>query len=474
MVLAVGAAVYLRPLPQSAEPDAVEVTPIANAPSEAVSAPVNATQDESTEAQVPPVQSAGEQAGSEAAALPLSTPEPSPLASSTPEPSDDQLVAPDAEPSVSATPSAELDAQELPLADDDQGVIATVLTGFRFEPDGAVLVSGQTSSMANIAILVDGTEQDRLMADATGAFTYVGFIGYSDSPRVLSVVANPDGESVGADRTFIMAANPAPVVAQVAPLREASETPALTDNTVVAQRPDPEPQVPATEQLALTSEEALAEETPVLAPTVAAVPDVTPEEAADVSQEQGASPTILALTEDGVDVVQAPVSDASPEVMSTVALDAITYDTEGEVVLQGRALGQGFVQVYVDNVPVSRLPVDEDGAWAGDLPDVDKGVYTLRIDEVDLEGDVVSRIETPFLRESPETVAEALAEQVSDPSFSVATRTVQPGATLWAIAQDRYGDGIAYVTVFEANRDRIRDPDLIYPGQVFVLPDESE
>ncbi|MEN8660411.1 MAG: LysM peptidoglycan-binding domain-containing protein, partial [Marivita sp.] len=49
--------------------------------------------------------------------------------------------------------------------------------------------------------------------------------------------------------------------------------------------------------------------------------------------------------------------------------------------------------------------------------------------------------------------------------------TVQPGNTLWAIARDRYGEGPAYVKVFEANRDRIRDPDLIYPGQVFSIPD---
>jgi nucleoid-associated protein YgaU len=50
------------------------------------------------------------------------------------------------------------------------------------------------------------------------------------------------------------------------------------------------------------------------------------------------------------------------------------------------------------------------------------------------------------------------------------TVTVQPGFTLWAIAKGQYGDGILYVQVFEANRGQIRDPDLIYPGQVFTLP----
>ena len=60
-----------------------------------------------------------------------------------------------------------------------------------------------------------------------------------------------------------------------------------------------------------------------------------------------------------------------------------------------------------------------------------------------------------------------MAEQTARPDFNVAVRTVQPGNTLWAIARERYGRGILYVAVYEANRDLIRDPDLIYPGQVF-------
>lgn len=55
----------------------------------------------------------------------------------------------------------------------------------------------------------------------------------------------------------------------------------------------------------------------------------------------------------------------------------------------------------------------------------------------------------------------------ANPALSV---TVQPGFTLWAIARDQFGDGVLYVQVYEANKDRIRNPDLIYPGQVFALP----
>ncbi len=47
---------------------------------------------------------------------------------------------------------------------------------------------------------------------------------------------------------------------------------------------------------------------------------------------------------------------------------------------------------------------------------------------------------------------------------------VQPGNNLWNIARVLYGKGIRYTTIYEANREQIRDPDLIYPGQVFKAP----
>lgn len=67
----------------------------------------------------------------------------------------------------------------------------------------------------------------------------------------------------------------------------------------------------------------------------------------------------------------------------------------------------------------------------------------------------------------PEAVAAAPEPAAPPPPVTV---TVQPGFTLWGIAEGQLGDGIRYVQVFEANKDKIRDPDLIYPGQVFTIP----
>ena len=51
---------------------------------------------------------------------------------------------------------------------------------------------------------------------------------------------------------------------------------------------------------------------------------------------------------------------------------------------------------------------------------------------------------------------------------------IRKGDSLWRVSQRRYGAGVRYTTIFNANRDQIRDPDLIYPGQVFEIPEFKE
>ncbi len=158
------------------------------------------------------------------------------------------------------------------------------------------------------------------------------------------------------------------------------------------------------------------------------------------------------------------------QVMTNVALDTISYSDSGEVQLAGRAQSDAVsVQVYLNNNAVVNLPVDDKGRWRGDVPDVDQGIYTLRVDEVAQDGKVSSRVETPFKREDPAVLAAATAAAANGPIKAI---TVQKGATLWAIARDRYGSGELYVRVFEANKQSIRDPNLIYPGQIFALPQQ--
>ncbi len=309
---------------------------------------------------------------------------------------------------------------------------------FRLEVDGAMVIAGRAAPRQIVDVMLAGVAIDRVTADGSGNFVSLPVAGPSEVPRRLSLLADPDGMAISSTTSYMVAPIAAPVVVAAAPEAE-------TDTATTAA--DMDATAPATPQ-------------PLTAPD-AEVAVVTPP----------APPTVLQTDADGVRVVQGGPVLTSPEAGANVALDAITYDPEGEVQLSGRAIGDGSVQVYLDNEPLTTSPVTEGGDWRIDLPEVETGVYTLRIDEVDETGTVVSRIETPFKREEAQDVAAALSEETAVDGFQVALRTVQPGATLWAIAEENLGSGIFYVEVFEANADLIRDPDLIYPGQIFRIPE---
>jgi nucleoid-associated protein YgaU len=114
---------------------------------------------------------------------------------------------------------------------------------------------------------------------------------------------------------------------------------------------------------------------------------------------------------------------------------------------------------------VGRTTTDDAGRWvirAGSA--FAPGVYDLQVDQLDADGRVTAVIVLPFERAEPEA---ARAAQQSGRVI------VQPGNSLWRIARRLYGEGLQYTVIYEANRDQIRDPDLIYPGQVFNAPDEQ-
>lgn len=293
---------------------------------------------------------------------------------------------------------------------------------FRVDPKGEMVIAGRAEPGQVVDVLLAGQSIERVIADSMGNFVALPSAGPSTQPRRLSLVADPDGEAIESVTSYMVAPIAPPLIVVQVP-----EVPAEIAEPTEATAPEP--------------------------PVITTAP-ATP-------------PTVIEADAEGVRVVAA----SEPE---NVALDAITYDPEGEVQLSGRAIGDGSVQVYIDNEPLSTSPVTQGGDWQIELPQIDTGVYTLRIDEVDEEGGVVSRLETPFKREEPAEVAAVLAEETSVDGFEVAIKTVQPGATLWAIAEENFGSGIFYIEVFEANSDLIRDPDLIYPGQIFRMPEITE
>ena len=409
------------------------------------------------------------------------------------------VVAPMLRPVVDTVPESVETVQITPAETKTESIIqqAPELDIFRVEGDGRTVIAGRAAPNQVIDILIGGASVERITTDAGGSFVAFPKLPFSDDSQIITLIADPDAAAIMSAETYLIAPIVAPVVIVVENKNLISPIPSViidipvptpkTAKIVVAViQTDPkvldtanviDAPKPIREQIVVETVKTIPDTQQssvfidILAPMP--IPKALPKPEILPVQTQVGAPAVLVVTAEGVKVIQPSLSDDSPDALSNVALDSIIYDPGGNVLIAGRAVGREFVKVYLDNRPIMISPVVADGTWRTNLPDVYTGIYTLRIDEIDAMGDVVSRIETPFKREEPTVVEKAFAADVAKPEFQVAMTTVQPGSTLWAIARDRFGSGIMYVEVFEANRDRIRDPNLIYPGQVFRIPEDD-
>ena len=277
----------------------------------------------------------------------------------------------------------------------------------RVDAEGNAVVAGRAAPNARVAVLLDGTELVETTADSSGSFVSLFSIDLGDEQQVLSLSMRSGGSTTESGQTVILE-----------PFVDEDQ-----DGTV-----------------------------------------------ADAGEEVAARPTVLLADNSGIRVLQDGGTEApQPE---SVVIDTISYEPSGVVAIGGRGEAGGSVRIYLDNNPIVTVEIQADGQWRAPLPEVDPQLYTLRVDELDESGQVTSRFETPF---KPESLERLTALDTIDPGIRAHQRasvvTVQPGNTLWGIADDNYGTGFLYVRVFEANSDQIRDPDLIYPGQIFTVPE---
>jgi hypothetical protein len=143
-----------------------------------------------------------------------------------------------------------------------------------------------------------------------------------------------------------------------------------------------------------------------------------------------------------------------------LGLDIVDYDEQGGMRFAGTAPAGRTVRVYVDQHHAGDATADGTGRWTlRPEPVPEPGRHSLRIDQIGPQGRVAARLELPFQRDAG-----------SNPALAEGRMVVQPGHNLWRIARATYGRGIRYTVIHRANSDQIRDPALIYPGQIFMLP----
>jgi nucleoid-associated protein YgaU len=228
---------------------------------------------------------------------------------------------------------------------------------------------------------------------------------------------------------------------------------------------------------------------------------------------------------------QPSVADTGPR------FDVARVDDHGEAaVIAGQAAPGAMVELLRDGQPLDSVVADASGQFVMTPPKLPAGKYELAlrakapngtvtqssrtmpvtvaeaappparatvaakpdakpVDKPDDKPDVVASLPAPRLAASPAArprmmgtpkpksmarvpaaaVASASpAEVLSTTPAEAGSRVVTRGDSLWALSRLAYGDGARYAVIFNANREKIRNPNLIYPGQTVLVPQKAQ
>jgi nucleoid-associated protein YgaU len=241
----------------------------------------------------------------------------------------------------------------------------------------------------------------------------------------------------------------------------------------------------------------LRRESPVETRAATAAPAVAPP--ASGARAEGSATIAMALGEANAVAAAPAVSPRSPDTDESVPVfDIARIERTGDAVIAGRAAPGAIVELLRNGERHDQAVADQSGQFVMVPPRLPPGDYELTLRsrqpdgkqatskknvEVQLaevnsgSGVLRSRAQVPF--DVPETVV--ADRSVLDPAVGssqahppsqpkIATTVVSRGDSLWRISRVAYGEGLRYAVVYKANQAQIRNPNRIYPGQIFFLP----
>ncbi len=343
-----------------------------------------------------------------------------------------------------------------------------ILPGFdlvRAEPDGSVVIAGKAAPDANVEIIIDGKVIARAKATAEGDFVAVLDEPLKPGDYQISLRAVTSTGVTAASKEAALVSIPETPGGQVLAMVEE----AGTASRILAR---PEPAVAAS---------------PAPAPGAPAkMPSPLPDEAAAVSP-----PAETAVAAKPAEPVASPPAPG-------VSVEAV--EIEGaKMFVAGAAPAGATVRVYANDQLLGETRATPEGRFLLEIQrDLAVGDYKVRADAIGRDGkDVLARAEVDFTREPGESVAAVAPAQpapapaqpaAAAPPQVAAAPAVEParltaasggviirrGDSLWRISRRVYGQGVRFSTIYLANDVQIRDPNRIYPGQVFRVPEKTE
>jgi LysM domain len=359
----------------------------------------------------------------------------------------------------------------------------------RVEPNGDTVIAGRGAPGATIEMMRNGKSHARAIADTSGLFAFVPPPLRPGSHEISLSATAPDGARTQSRDSVTVVINEdratKPLVTLTSPDRP----------TVVLSAPEPGPKIPSGTDT----------------PEVAALPP-------------GASPPPVTQP--------SPPNGGPPAPRPGVKIGSVDAEEGGRLFVAGQAAPGATVRLYLNESFIAPGGTGNDGKFSFAIGrGVRPGDYRVRLDEVDpVSGEVKSRAEVAFNVPAPLTVPlpphtqphlpgsevadagvagrtgegtagsagaamqlrrdagdpdrpAAVAARAGDPARGkdpgtilvpeINTAMVARGDNLWSISRRIYGQGTRYTVIYDANQAQIRNPDRIYPGQMFVVPAEQ-
>ncbi|KAB0266718.1 LysM peptidoglycan-binding domain-containing protein [Microvirga brassicacearum] len=362
-------------------------------------------------------------------------------------------------PAPATSPKAEsppADAAKVAVSQGAAEAIAPTFDIVRVEPNGDSVIAGRSTPGATIELLRNDQVHARSVADNSGLFALTPPPLPSGSHKIVLQSIAPDGKRQRSKESVTVEINGStrPLVALTAPDKP----------TVLLSNPEPAPKA------------------------AAKTAETAPVEAAPQQQASANS--------------AAPATQPATVPRLEIKIMSVESD-EGKLYVSGEAAPGATVRLYLNESFIAPGGAGGDGKLSFAIASgVKPGEYRVRLDDVDpVSGQVKSRAEVGY--NVPAMVAEAapaagsggapaatpgatqpsgtgrVASAASNPTDlppntvvipNIDTAIVSRGDSLWRISQRIYGKGYRYTVIYGANQTQIRNPNLIYPGQIFVLP----
>jgi len=172
----------------------------------------------------------------------------------------------------------------------------------------------------------------------------------------------------------------------------------------------------------------------------------------------------------------------------TPVLEIARVEATGDAVIAGRAAPGAIVELLRNGELQDRAVADRSGRFVMVPPRLPPGNHELTLRSRQPDGKQAASKQSVAVTLQPSLKDQSVVEEshrtttnpVSDESSpsvvaapKITTTVVSRGDSLWRISRVTYGNGMRYAVIYEANQHQIRNPNLIYPGQIFVLPKKA-